>query len=152
MHWYLDVLRKYAVFDGRAGRPEFWWFQLGNVIASIVVGIVGRIVLGSSGVALYYLYSLAVFLPSLAVGIRRLHDTDKSGWWVLIGIIPIVGWIILIVFYATSGTPGPNRFGPAPGAAGTSAGSYCTRCGAPLVPGTAVCGHCGAATGGAASA
>jgi uncharacterized membrane protein YhaH (DUF805 family) len=112
MSWYLDVLKKYVVFDGRAGRPEFWWFQLGNVIAYAVLAIVGRVVLGSAGgTDLAGLYALAVLLPGIAVGIRRMHDTDRSGWWVLIGIIPIVGWIIYIVLCASRGTAGPNRFG-----------------------------------------
>ena len=111
MNWYLDVLKKYAVFSGRAGRPEFWWFELCNVIAYAVLAIIGRVVLGSSGIALGYLYGLAVLLPSLGVSIRRLHDTNRSGWWVLIGLIPVVGWIVLIVFYASSGTAGPNQFG-----------------------------------------
>ena len=111
LQWYIDVLKKYVVFDGRAGRPEFWWFALCNAIVYAVLYIIGGIVIGSSGVALAYLYDLAVLLPSIGVGIRRLHDTDKSGWWLLLSFVPVVGWIILIVFYASTGSAGPNRFG-----------------------------------------
>jgi uncharacterized membrane protein YhaH (DUF805 family) len=122
LNWYLAVLKKYTVFNGRAGRPEFWWFTLASLIVSIVLEIIGAIINGASGGrALTGLYSLAVLLPSLGVGIRRLHDTDRSGWWLLIALIPVVGWIILIVFYASRGTAGANRYGaeaaPAPAAA-----------------------------------
>jgi uncharacterized membrane protein YhaH (DUF805 family) len=112
VHWYLDVLKKYTVFNGRAGRPEFWWFTLANVIVDIVLAIVGAAILGASrGRALTELYGLAVLLPSLGVGIRRLHDTDRSGWWILLILIPLIGWIVLIVLYALRGTAGPNRYG-----------------------------------------
>ena len=103
--WYPTVIRRYAVFDGRAGRPEFWWFQLADVIAIVVVAIVSAAV-GASR-SLIDLYQLAVLLPSLGVSIRRMHDVDRSGWWVLISLIPIVGWILFIVWAASSGTPGP---------------------------------------------
>jgi uncharacterized membrane protein YhaH (DUF805 family) len=115
VHWYTDVIRRYADFDGRAGRPEFWWFALLNVIVTVVVLIVGYAVLGSAhGAILADLYTLLVLLPSLGVEIRRLHDTDRSGWWILIALVPIVGGIVLIVFLALAGTPGPNRYGAAP--------------------------------------
>ncbi|HEU0195183.1 MAG TPA: DUF805 domain-containing protein, partial [Gaiellales bacterium] len=100
MHWYTDVLKKYAVFDGRAGRPEFWWFVLINaIIEAIIYGV--ALAAGSSAIFfLAYIYGLAVFLPSLGVGIRRLHDTNRSGWWILIDFVPIVGGIVLIVLWA----------------------------------------------------
>src|SRR5262249_14454858 len=144
MHWYTDVLKKYAVFNGRAGRPEFWWFQLANVIVAIIVGIVGSIVFGSrGGQGLSDLYGLAVLLPSLGVDIRRLHDTDRSGWWILIGILPVIGWIVLIVFFALPGTPGPNRFGASPdGIGGDSApAGFCAQCGSPLQADATFCGN-----------
>lgn len=113
MHWYTDVIRRYAEFDGRSGRPEFWWFTLWNVLITAVVYIVGIVVLGSgTGVVLADLYGLLVLLPSLGVEIRRLHDTDRTGWWILLAFIPIVGVIVLIVFWAGAGTPGPNKYGP----------------------------------------
>ena len=114
MHWYTDVIRKYTVFSGRADRPEFWWFTLINAIIGWGLIILGAILIGNAGRAIAYIYDLAVILPALGVSIRRLHDTDRSGWWVLIGIIPIIGWIVLIVFYASAGTPGDNQYGPDP--------------------------------------
>ncbi len=111
MHWYTDVLKKYAVFDGRSGRPEFWWFTLINaIIGGIIGGVLGGII-GTTGEAISALYSLAVLLPSIGVAIRRLHDTDRSGWWILIGIIPIIGWIVLIVFYVLPSDPTTNKYG-----------------------------------------
>jgi uncharacterized membrane protein YhaH (DUF805 family) len=115
MHWYTDVIKKYAVFSGRAARPEYWWFVLINLIIAIAINLVAGIIFGrSSGQVVSDLYSLAVLLPSLGVGIRRLHDTNRTGWWLLIGIIPIIGWIALLVFLAMAGDPGPNNYGPNP--------------------------------------
>jgi uncharacterized membrane protein YhaH (DUF805 family) len=111
-NWKLVVLQRYAKFDGRAGRAEFWWFVLANLIISVVLNVISLII--GVDYVLSGLYSLAVLIPSIAVGIRRLHDTDKTGWFLLIGLIPLVGWIILIVFYATPGTPGPNAYGAGP--------------------------------------
>ncbi|MFJ5532914.1 DUF805 domain-containing protein [Streptomyces sp. NPDC093261] len=111
MNWYVDVLKKYAVFNGRARRQEYWMFVLFNVIISVVLAIVD-FALNTSILGL--LYTLAVLLPALGVAVRRLHDTGKSGWWLLIGLIPLVGGIILIVFFATEGTPEPNQYGTNP--------------------------------------
>jgi uncharacterized membrane protein YhaH (DUF805 family) len=115
MNWYLHVLKNYAVFNGRAGRPEYWYFVLFNVVASILLTIIdamiGAVVGFEEFALLGGIYALAVLLPSIAVSVRRLHDTDRSGWWVLIGLIPFVGVIVLIVFMVQQGTPGPNRFG-----------------------------------------
>jgi uncharacterized membrane protein YhaH (DUF805 family) len=111
MHWYTDVLSKYTVFDGRAGRQEFWMFVLCSVIVSIVVSIIGSLI---HLPFLSGLYALAVLLPSLGVEIRRLHDIDKSGWWILIALVPLVGGIWLLVLLCLAGKPGPNRFGPNP--------------------------------------
>ena len=109
MQWYVDVLRKYAVFGGRASRPEFWYFTLVNTIIEVIGQVVGRQV--RVVMLVPSLYRLAVLLPSIGVAIRRLHDTNRSGWWLLLAFIPIVGWIILIVFYASAGTAGPNSYG-----------------------------------------
>lgn len=120
MEWYLKALRNYANFEGRARRKEYWMFFLFNFVIAIVLGIVDGM-LGmktSSGFGILgMLYSLAVLVPGIAVGIRRLHDTDKSGWWMLIALIPFVGAIVLIVFLATDGNSGSNRFGADPKAA-----------------------------------
>ncbi|MEW2165289.1 DUF805 domain-containing protein [Streptomyces sp. NPDC007084] len=111
MNWYVDVLKKYAVFNGRARRQEYWMFFLINLAVVIVLAIIGKII-GTSVLTL--VYELAVLLPGLGVAVRRLHDTDRSGWWILIGLVPLVGWIILIVFLATEGKPQPNEYGPNP--------------------------------------
>ncbi len=113
MNWYLDVLKKYVEFNGRARRKEYWFFMLFNVIISIVLGVIDGFIGMDIGI-LGAIYSLAVFLPSLAVTIRRLHDTDRSGWWVLIGLIPLVGGIVLLVFMCLDGNSGDNRFGADP--------------------------------------
>ncbi len=109
------VFSKYATFSGRAGRPEFWYFFLFTFLVQIACGIIG---IGSEMLSnvLSGLFALAVLIPSLAVGARRLHDTDRSGWWQLIMIIPVIGIIVLIVFWCLRGTEGPNRFGAGPGA------------------------------------
>jgi uncharacterized membrane protein YhaH (DUF805 family) len=117
-NWKLVVLERYAKFDGRAGRAEFWWFALANIVLYIAVLIVVGIgfaiasglgvVLVIAAVALY----LAIIVPSIGVAIRRLHDTDKSGWWLLISLIPF-GGLVLLFFYIQEGTTGPNQFGAA---------------------------------------
>ena len=105
--------RKYAVFRGRARRPEYWWWTLFNLLLSIALALVDLAIAGINGPeVLSNLSNLALFLPSLAVGVRRLHDTDRSGWWILLWLIPLIGWIIIIVFLCQRGTEGPNRFGP----------------------------------------
>lgn len=118
MNWYLDVLKKYAVFTGRARRKEYWMFFLFNLIVSVVLAVVDSFTgtfSESLGIGLLGgLYALGVLLPSIGVSIRRLHDTDRSGWWLLIGLIPLIGAIVLLVFMVLDGTPGPNRFGPNP--------------------------------------
>ena len=121
MNWYIQVLKKYAVFGGRARRKEYWMFVLFNIIFAVVAVILDNI-LGTSfqgaGYGLFYLlYGLAVIIPSIAVGVRRLHDTDRSGWWLLICLIPIIGGIWLIVLLATAGTAGENKYGADPKAA-----------------------------------
>lgn len=111
MNWYLAVLKNYAGFAGRARRTEYWMFALFNFVITIVLEIIG-VFIHTQIIA--YLYGLAVLIPSLAVGARRLHDTGRSGWWLLIGLIPLVGAIILIVFFATEGQPGNNQYGANP--------------------------------------
>ena len=104
--------RKYVVFSGRSSRSELWWWVLftiiGYVVFAVVDSIIGRFPL------FYYLWAIAVFLPGLAVSVRRLHDRDKSGWWILIEFIPLIGPIILIIWFVGRGTEGPNRFGEDP--------------------------------------
>ena len=108
---YFSALRSYAVFHGRARRREFWMFTVVNIVVTIALQLVVK-----SDVP-YLVYSLAVTVPTLAVTIRRLHDTAHSGWWLLIGVVPIVGQIVLFVFLVSSGEDGANRFGQDPKAA-----------------------------------
>jgi uncharacterized membrane protein YhaH (DUF805 family) len=116
MEWYLKVLRQYVDFAGRARRKEYWMFTLVNVIISIVLASIDSVLeisvltVGILGL----IYSLTVLLPNLAVSVRRLHDTGRSGWWLLIGLIPLIGTIVLIVFFATEGERQPNAYGPDP--------------------------------------
>ena len=110
MDWYVKVLKNYAVFNGRARRKEYWMFVLFNLIISFCLGILEGILGLASNTdqsILGTIYSLAVLIPSIAVGIRRMHDVDRSGWWI---ICPIVN----LVFAVTDGTTGPNQYGPDP--------------------------------------
>jgi uncharacterized membrane protein YhaH (DUF805 family) len=116
--WYLGVLKKYVEFNGRARRTEFWMFALISFGISIALSIVGMMV---GGRVLSSIYGLAVLLPSIAVGTRRLHDTNRSGWWQLLWIVPVVGWIVLIVFFVQEGNKGANPYGPDPKAAAPGA-------------------------------
>ena len=111
MEWYISVLKKYSDFSGRASRREYWMFFLINLLVSVGVSIVGNMMRMSS---LSSLYSLAVLLPSLAVGVRRLHDIGKSGWMMLVSLIPLIGIIRLIILLATSGDEGENEYGLPP--------------------------------------
>jgi uncharacterized membrane protein YhaH (DUF805 family) len=109
--------RKYVDFTGRARRAEYWWFVLFYCLlvgALTAVDVTMMINAQIGGSLLSSLASLALFLPTLAVAVRRLHDTDRTGWWVLIGLIPLIGWIIYLVFMCQRGTEGPNRFGQDP--------------------------------------
>jgi len=112
MNWYLDVLKKYAVFDGRARRKEYWMFFLFNIIISIVLGVIEAMI-GTFGI-LGGLYMLAILVPAIGVTVRRLHDTDRSGWWILVGFVPVIGGIILLVLMVLDSKPGTNQYGPNP--------------------------------------
>lgn len=119
MKWYLKVLNQYADFNGRARRTEYWMYTLFNMIF-VVVAIILDNLLGlkfSPEVPygfIYMIYGLAVLIPGLAVSVRRLHDVGKSGWFILIGLIPLIGAIWLLVLYCTEGTPGRNEYGVNP--------------------------------------
>ncbi|MFI6782671.1 DUF805 domain-containing protein [Micromonospora sp. NPDC050276] len=114
-----SVFSQYVGFTGRARRSEYWWFFLFTILVSIVTAALDsalglNFVDGSSSGLIGTIVSLALLLPGLAVAVRRLHDTDRTGWWLLIALVPIVGAIVLIVFFVQGGTPGPNRFGASP--------------------------------------
>ena len=118
MSWYLSVLKNYATFQGRARRREYWMFVLFNMIFMIVAMILDNI-LGTTFSEGYYgfiylIYALALMLPSLAVSVRRLHDVGKSGGFIFIALIPIVGAIWLLVLTCTDGNPGSNNYGDSP--------------------------------------
>ena len=106
------LTQKYADFNGRASRSEFWWYFLFAIIVSAVLQFVDNMILGYPVLA--SIFALATIIPGIAVSIRRLHDKDKSGWWILIALVPLIGGILLIYWYATEGTPGDNQFGPPP--------------------------------------
>lgn len=112
MNWYIEVLKNYAVFSGRASRKEYWMFMLINFFIAISLAVIDAM-LGTYG-AIYVLYTLAVFIPGLAVLVRRLHDTGRSGWWFWLSVIPIIGAIVLLVFLIIPSQPGENQYGPVP--------------------------------------
>lgn len=126
-------LRKYADFTGRARRMEFWLFWLFligiQIVFSVLIGMVAGptaavadptdpfAVLNGPASALYGVFGLVMLgllIPSLAVAMRRLHDTNRTGWWLLLGLIPFLGALVLLIFYVLDGTPGPNKYGPDP--------------------------------------
>jgi uncharacterized membrane protein YhaH (DUF805 family) len=118
MEWYLKAIKNYVGFTGRSRRKEFWMFVLFNLIFSIAAAVLDNV----AGLAdpmigygpIYGLYALAVLLPSLGVAVRRLHDVGKSGWFILIALVPLIGAIWLIVLYAKDGDPGVNKYGVNP--------------------------------------
>ena len=118
MNWYLEVLKKYAVFSGRARRKEYWFFFLFNFIISIVLAVIDGVTGSFSPEAgmglLGGIYTLAVLIPGIAVSVRRLHDTDRSGWWLLIGAVPLIGAIVLLVFMVQDSKSGQNQYGANP--------------------------------------
>jgi uncharacterized membrane protein YhaH (DUF805 family) len=119
MNWYLDAVKnKYAVFDGRAHRQEFWHFMLFYFLIYFALSLFDHVigaVEDQTGTGLFSgIYALAMLVPSLAVGARRLHDTGRSGWWQLLSLIPILGILILIFFFVQDSQSGDNQYGPNP--------------------------------------
>ncbi|WP_318640281.1 DUF805 domain-containing protein [Flavobacterium ardleyense] len=118
MEWYLKVIKQYADFNGRARRKEYWMFILFNMIFSIVAMIVDNVLgITFAGIPygpLYIFYGIAMFIPGLAVSVRRLHDINKSGWMMFVVLIPLAGAIWLLVLYCTEGTQGENQYGDNP--------------------------------------
>jgi uncharacterized membrane protein YhaH (DUF805 family) len=118
MNWYLEVLRKYAEFNGRASRQEYWFFLLFNLLISAFLATIdffsGTFNVETGFGLLSGIYSLAVLIPGISVTVRRLHDTDRSGWWLFIGLIPIIGGIALFIFTVLDSTSGDNQYGPNP--------------------------------------
>ena len=118
MKFFLYCLQHYAEFNGRARRSEYWYFVLFNLVISFVIGFTFGVIAGLLDMPalanLAYLWSLAMFIPGLAVSVRRLHDIGRSGWWLLLSLIPLVGAIILIIWYCTDSQPGANQYGSNP--------------------------------------
>ncbi|GGI92869.1 DUF805 domain-containing protein [Polymorphobacter multimanifer] len=119
--WMLEPLRKYAVFRGRARRAEYWWYALLYGLLAVATTIADFIVFGLPNMLsnpsvgpITGLLGLALLIPSFAVTVRRLHDTDRSGWWVLLGLIPFLGGLILFIWFCTRGSHGANRYGTDP--------------------------------------
>lgn len=112
------VLSNYATFSGRASRPEYWWWVLAVVLGSLVFRLIDGAIFGGAEVdgapvqVFSALFGIAILLPMLAVGARRLHDTNRSAWWLLLNLLPLIGALVLLLFYVRRGTEGPNRFGP----------------------------------------
>ena len=121
MDWYLMALKKYAEFQGRSQRKEYWMFTLFNFLAMVLLGLVGALLGGGGegglGDVLQGLYGLGVLVPGIAVTVRRLHDIGKSGWWGLVALIPLIGSLILIYFAVKDSQPETNEYGPNPKAA-----------------------------------
>ena len=118
MEYFLHALKNYAVFNGRARRKEYWMFVLFNLLFAIAAmlldNMLGTTTNGVSGGYIYMLYSFALLIPGIAVAVRRLHDVGKSGWFMLIVLVPLVGAVWLLVLFCTEGTPGDNEYGPNP--------------------------------------
>ncbi|MBS2967586.1 DUF805 domain-containing protein [Metabacillus sp. KIGAM252] len=112
MEWYLKVVKNYVNFQGRARRKEYWMFTLFSALISLVLSIV-ELIAGLPSI-LTGLYSLALLLPGLGVFIRRMHDTGRTGWWILIGLVPVVGAIVLLVFACQDSQPNENKYGANP--------------------------------------
>jgi uncharacterized membrane protein YhaH (DUF805 family) len=113
LEWYVEVLKKYATFDGRARRKEYWMFQLINTI--ILIGLlILSFTISSSFALIVAIYTIGIFAPSIAVTVRRLHDIDKSGSWILISLVPFIGGIWFFILTCTEGTYGPNSYGTDP--------------------------------------
>jgi uncharacterized membrane protein YhaH (DUF805 family) len=119
MNYYLAALKKYAEFSGRARRAEYWYFVLFNFLILIALNVISVALKGVTGLGTLFgiilsLYALAMIVPGLAVSIRRLHDTNRSGWWLLIDLIPFIGLIVILIFTIEDSQPGTNQYGPNP--------------------------------------
>ncbi len=117
MNHYLSVLKKYFVLKGRARRSEYWMFVLVNLLISIALTAVDAVIINALNVPfgiLSAVYTIGILCPSFCVGVRRLHDTGRSAWWLLIALVPLIGAIVLLVFSVLDSQPGDNKYGPSP--------------------------------------
>ena len=106
--------REYATFSGRASRPEFWWFALFLFLANILLGLTDAAIFPGNTSLLGPLFGLATIVPAIAVSVRRLHDIGKTGWWVLLHLIPVIGFLVMLYFYLQPTEAGENEYGPPP--------------------------------------
>ena len=114
MSWYLQALRKYAAFGGRARRREYWIFEWGNTLILIALVVISRFVAPNHVGLLPSLFIVAMIVPSFTSLVRRLHDTSRSSWWLLATLVPVIGQLMILSFLVTDSQPGPNRYGPNP--------------------------------------
>ncbi len=114
MNYYIRAFQNYVNFSGRDSRKQYWMFVLFNIIVSFVISFVAGLVLGDAGTYVGYVYDLAILLPSIAIAIRRMHDIGKSGFWILICLIPLIGVIWYLVLMCKAGDEGENQYGPVP--------------------------------------
>lgn len=112
MEWYIKVLENYVNFEGRARRMEYWMFVLINFFITIGIGLLQSLL--GMGEILTTVYGLAILIPMIAVSVRRLHDSGRTGWWILLYFIPVLGTLILIIFFCFQGDAGDNEYGPDP--------------------------------------
>ncbi len=110
MNWYLEALKKYATFSGRARRKEYWMFFLINISISIILSL-SPIAIGAVGLVLYFIYVIAMIIPGLALAVRRLQDQGKEWTWIFVGLVPFIGGIWLLVLMCTEGSQGENKYG-----------------------------------------
>ena len=110
MNWYLEALKKYATFSGRARRKEYWMFFLINISISIILSL-SPIAIGAVGGVLYFIYVIAMIIPGLALAVRRLQDQGKEWTWIFVGLVPFIGGIWLLVLMCTEGSQGENKYG-----------------------------------------
>ena len=116
MKYFLLAFKNYATFNGRSNRSEFWYFTLFSIICIVLALVLDRLMADvfQNVPVIYFVFILATLVPNLAVTVRRLHDQDKSGWWIFTGVIPFIGSIWLLILLAMEGTKGPNKYGPDP--------------------------------------
>lgn len=118
MHYFTQALEQYATFSGRTSRKDFWMFMLMNILFALLAGFIGGLLAGLTHLGFFNylssLYALCVLVPGLAITVRRLHDTGRSGWWYFISFIPLIGFIWILVYMVLDSTPGTNSYGVNP--------------------------------------
>ncbi len=110
----MALQQNYCNFSGRSSRSEYWWFTLFNLIIGFILGFIGSMISQQAYYVLSAIVNLGLLLPGLGLVVRRLHDINKSGWWILINLIPVVGWIIMLVWLCKDSDPTDNQYGPVP--------------------------------------